>query len=72
MSAERVIPTTMQYSGKVLLVDDDQNVLELVKLYGEREGFKVIQPRGRKRTVFWDWKWEPMTTLPNLSAPGNW
>lgn len=42
MSAERVIPTAMQYSGKVLLVDDDQNVLELVKLYGEREGFKVI------------------------------
>lgn len=32
----------MSYSGKVLLVDDDQNVLELVKLYGEREGFKVI------------------------------
>ncbi len=32
----------MPYSGKVLLVDDDQNVLELVKLYGEREGFKVI------------------------------
>ncbi|MGC7872142.1 response regulator transcription factor [Desulfosporosinus sp. FKB] len=32
----------MAYCGKVLLVDDDQNVLELVKLYGEREGFKVI------------------------------
>ena len=32
----------MSYLGKVLLVDDDQNVLELVKLYGEREGFKVI------------------------------
>lgn len=32
----------MLYNGKVLLVDDDQNVLELVKLYGEREGFEVI------------------------------
>lgn len=32
----------MTYSGKVLVVDDDQNVLELVKLYGEREGFEVI------------------------------
>ena len=32
----------MTYCGKVLLVDDDQNVLELVKLYGEREGFEVI------------------------------
>jgi DNA-binding response OmpR family regulator len=28
--------------GKVLVIDDDQNVLELVKLYGEREGFEVI------------------------------
>ncbi|MEA4845965.1 MAG: response regulator transcription factor [Clostridiaceae bacterium] len=32
----------MPYLGKVLIVDDDQNVLELVKLYGEREGFEVI------------------------------
>lgn len=32
----------MSINGKVLLIDDDQNVLELVKLYGEREGFKVI------------------------------
>lgn len=32
----------MAYSGKVLVVDDDQNVLELIKLYGEREGFNVI------------------------------
>lgn len=28
--------------GKVLVVDDDPNVLELVKLYGEREGFNVM------------------------------
>ena len=32
----------MSYLGKVLVVDDDQNVLELVKLYSEREGFEVI------------------------------
>jgi Response regulators consisting of a CheY-like receiver domain and a winged-helix DNA-binding domain len=32
----------MPYLGKVLVIDDDQNVLELVKLYGEREGFEVI------------------------------
>lgn len=25
----------MPFLGKVLVVDDDQNVLELVKLYGE-------------------------------------
>ncbi len=32
----------MPFLGKVLVVDDDQNVLELVKLYGEREGFDVV------------------------------
>lgn len=32
----------MPYLGKVLIVDDDQNVLELVKLYCEREGLEVI------------------------------
>jgi DNA-binding response OmpR family regulator len=32
----------MSYLGKVLVVDDDQNVLELVKLYGEREGYEII------------------------------
>jgi DNA-binding response OmpR family regulator len=31
----------MSYLGKILVVDDDENVLELVKLYGEREGLKV-------------------------------
>lgn len=28
--------------GKVLLVDDDKNVLELIKIYAEREGFHII------------------------------
>ncbi|MBB6215007.1 DNA-binding response OmpR family regulator [Anaerosolibacter carboniphilus] len=32
----------MQYLGKVLVVDDDPNIFELVKLYGEKEGFEVI------------------------------
>lgn len=32
----------MKYLGKVLVVDDDPNILELVKLYGEKEGFEVI------------------------------
>jgi len=32
----------LPYLGKVLIVDDDQNVLELIKLYAEREGFEVI------------------------------
>lgn len=32
----------LQFLGKVLVVDDDPNVLELVKLYGSKEGFEVI------------------------------
>ncbi|MFO8192737.1 MAG: response regulator transcription factor [Bacillota bacterium] len=32
----------MTLLGKILIADDDQNVLELVKLYGNREGFDVI------------------------------
>ena len=32
----------MSHSIKVLVVDDDPVVLELVKLYGQREGFNVV------------------------------
>ncbi|WP_066633458.1 response regulator transcription factor [Desulfolucanica intricata] len=32
----------MSRRGKVLVVDDDQTVLELIKLYCEREGYEVI------------------------------
>lgn len=31
----------LQHLGKVLVVDDDPNILELVKLYGEKEGFEI-------------------------------
>lgn len=32
----------LQYLGKVLVVDDDPNILELIKIYGEKEGFEVV------------------------------
>jgi len=32
----------MPFLGKILVIDDDPNVLELIKLYGEREGFEVV------------------------------
>ena len=32
----------MSNSCKILVADDDQNVLELIRLYGEREGFHVV------------------------------
>ena len=28
-------------SGKILVVDDDQNICELLRLYIEKEGFQV-------------------------------
>lgn len=34
--------TLLQYLGKVLVVDDDPNILELVRLYSEKEGFEVV------------------------------
>lgn len=32
----------LHYQGKVLVVDDDPNILELVRLYSEKEGFEVV------------------------------
>ena len=41
----------MPYLGKVLVVDDDQIVLELVKLYGEREGFEFVGVKDGKQEL---------------------
>ena len=29
-------------SGKILVVDDDQNICELLRLYVEKEGYTVV------------------------------
>ena len=29
-------------AGKILVVDDDQNICELLRLYVEKEGFEVV------------------------------
>ena len=31
----------MMSAGKILVVDDDQNICELLRLYIEKEGFEV-------------------------------
>lgn len=39
----------MMSAGKILVVDDDQNICELLRLYIEKEGFEVrIAMTGRK------------------------
>ena len=42
-------------SGKILVVDDDQNICELLRLYIEKEGFEVeIAKDGRKALEAFD------------------
>lgn len=42
-------------SGKILVVDDDQNICELLRLYIEKEGFDVVIANdGRKALEMFD------------------
>lgn len=36
---------------KILIVDDDQNICELLRLYAEKEGYKVVMAHDGKRAV---------------------
>ena len=41
--------------GKILVVDDDQNICELLRLYIEKEGFEVVIANdGRKALELFD------------------
>jgi len=61
----------MAYLGKVLVVDDDQNVLELVKLYGEREGFQVVGlDNGDSVLPTFD-RENPDVVILDIMLPGN-
>jgi DNA-binding response OmpR family regulator len=61
----------MTYLGKVLVVDDDQNVLELVKLYGEREGFQVVGlDNGDSVLPTFD-RENPDVVILDIMLPGN-
>ena len=42
-------------TGKILIVDDDQNICELLRLYTEKEGYTVaIAHDGRKAVECFD------------------
>lgn len=58
-------------NGKILLVDDDQNVLELVKLYGEREGFKVIGVNDGDLTLAAFDRENPDVVILDIMLPGQ-
>ena len=38
-------------AGKIMVVDDDQNICELLRLYLEKEGFHVAIANDGKRAV---------------------
>lgn len=62
---------TMSYLGKVLVVDDDQNVLELAKLYGEREGFEVIGVNNGDLVLPVFDRENPDVVILDIMLPGN-
>jgi len=59
------------YLGKVLVVDDDQNVLELVKLYGEREGFQVVGISNGDLVLPTFDRENPDVVILDIMLPGN-
>lgn len=61
----------MPYLGKVLIIDDDQNVLELVKLYGEREGFDVIGEKDGDLTLSIFERENPDVVILDIMLPGK-
>jgi two-component system response regulator ResD len=61
----------MTYLGKVLVVDDDQNVLELVKLYGEREGFQVVGLSNGDLVLPTFDRENPDVVILDIMLPGN-
>ncbi len=61
----------MPFMGKVLVVDDDQTVLELLKLYGEREGFEVIVVSDGDQVLAAFDRENPDVVILDIMLPGN-
>lgn len=61
----------MPYLGKVLVIDDDPNVLELVKLYGEREGFEVVGLNDGDLTLAVFEREKPDAVILDIMLPGK-
>jgi two-component system response regulator ResD len=61
----------MPYLGKVLVVDDDQNVLELVKLYSEREGFEAIGVNNGDQVMAAFDRENPDVVILDIMLPGK-
>lgn len=61
----------MQNSAKILVVDDDQNVFELVKLYADMEGFQVVGVNNGDLALSAFDKENPDVIILDLMLPGT-
>ncbi|WP_066634434.1 response regulator transcription factor [Desulfolucanica intricata] len=61
----------MPYLGKVLVVDDDQTVLDLIKLYGEREGFEIIGINNGDLVLPAFYREKPDVVILDIMLPGK-
>ncbi len=58
----------MQY--KILIVDDDKNICELLRLYLEKDGFETIVVNDGKTAVEYAAKYSPDLILLDIMLPG--
>jgi len=61
----------LQNSAKILVVDDDQNVFELVKLYADMEGFQVVGVNNGDLALSAFDKENPDVIILDLMLPGT-
>jgi len=58
----------MQY--KILIVDDDENICELLRLYLEKDGFETIVASDGEKAVEYEAKYSPDLILLDIMLPG--
>ncbi len=58
----------MQY--KVLIVDDDENICELLRLYLEKDGFETVVASDGEKAVEYTAKYSPDIILLDIMLPG--
>lgn len=58
----------MQY--KILIVDDDENICELLRLYLEKDGFETVVASDGEKAVEYATKYSPDLILLDIMLPG--
>ncbi len=55
--------------GKILIVDDDQNICELLRLYLEKEGYKTLVAYDGQQAIDYAKSYEPDLVLLDIMLP---